>query len=375
MAVRRLLALGALAIVLIAGAASLAGWLGWNRIHEPFKGYDGPEQFVIIRQGAASGEIGRSLADARLVSDARLFRAALWWTGQGRNLKAGEYRFDHAITPLEIIDVLVRGEVYTRRLTFPEGLTIEEMSKVYESHGFGRAADFVQAARDVERISDLDPDATDLEGYLFPETYALPKNAPASKLIDAMVDRFRAVYGEQMRARAAAQGFSARQVVTLASLIEKETGRPDERPVVAAVYRNRLTIGMAMQADPTIVYALEKAHRYDGNIRREDLGLDSPYNTYKYAGLPPGPIASPGKASLEAALMPADVPFLYFVSRNDGSHVFAKTFAEHTANVRKFQIDFFRNRKAAGGRGQAAATVRPTSASRAGARSSRATAP
>jgi len=375
MAVRKLLALGALAIVLIAGAAALAGWLGWNRIHEPYKGYDGPEQFVIIRQGAASGEIGRSLADAHVVSDARLFRAALWWTGQGRNLKAGEYRFDRPITPLEVIDVLIRGDVYTRRLTFPEVLTSEEMSKVYESHGLGRAADFVQAARNVERISDLDPDATDLEGYLFPETYALPKDAPAALLIDAMVDRFRAVYGEQMRARAAAQGFTARQVVTLASLIEKETGRSDERPVVAAVYRNRLKIGMAMQADPTIVYALEKAHRYDGNIRREDLGLDSPYNTYKYAGLPPGPIASPGKASLEAALMPADVPFLYFVSRNDGSHVFAKTFAEHTANVRKFQIDFFRNRKAAGGRGQAAVTARPTSASRAGARSSRATAP
>jgi UPF0755 protein len=133
--------------------------------------------------------------------------------------------------------------------------------------------------------------------------------------------------------------------VALASLVEKETGKADERPIVAGVYRNRLKIGMAMQADPTIVYALEKAHRYDGNIRKEDLSLDSPYNTYKYPGLPPGPIASPGKASLEAALAPADVTFLFFVSRNDGSHVFATTLADHDKNVQTFQIDFFRQRK------------------------------
>jgi UPF0755 protein len=155
------------------------------------------------------------------------------------------------------------------------------------------------------------------------------------------------VFGEEMRTRAATEGLTTRQVVTLASLIEKETGKPEERPLVAAVFRNRLKIGMPMQADPTIVYALERAHRYNGNIRKDDLSMDSPYNTYKYPGLPPGPIASPGKASLEAALMPADVPYLYFVSRNDGSHVFAKTLAEHASNVRKYQLEFFRNRRAA----------------------------
>jgi UPF0755 protein len=364
MAVRRLLTLLALVIVLASAAAGVAAWRGWADIHEAFKGYSGPEQFITVRPGAASGEIGRTLADARIVSDARLFRVALWWTGQGRFLKAGEYRFERAMTPLEVIDVLVRGDVYTQRLTFPEGLTIEEMSRVYESRGFGRARDFVAAAKDGARLSALDPDAPDLEGYLFPETYPLPRSGPASRLIDAMVDRFRAVYTDEMRTRAAAEGLTMRQVVTLASLIEKETGRAEERPIVAAVYRNRMKIGMPMQADPTIVYALEKAHKYDGNIRREDLALDSPYNTYKNPGLPPGPIASPGKASLEAALAPADVPYLYFVSRNDGSHVFAKTLAEHSANVRKFQVEFFRK-----------ATARPTSASRGGARSSRVPAP
>jgi UPF0755 protein len=356
MSVRRTLSLIVLLLLLAGGAAALALWFGWNGIHQPYKGYEGAEQFVTIRQGASSVQIGRDLADAQVVSDPRLFRVALWWTGKGRSLKAGEYRFDRALSPLDIVDVLARGEVYTQKLTIPEGLTIEEMAKLYEAHGFGRARDFVDATRDVERIRDLDPDATDLEGYLFPETYSLARSGGAPKLIAMMVDRFRSVYGEDMRKRATAEGLSTRQVVTLASLVEKETAQPDERPIVASVYRNRMKIGMPMQADPTIVYALEKAHRYDGNIHREDLAMDSPYNTYKNPGLPPGPIASPGKASLVATLMPADVPYLFFVSRNDGSHVFATTFAEHSANVRKFQVEYFRNQRAA-------ASVPPTSTS------------
>jgi len=347
MAVRKIFALVALIIVLSSGAAAVAVWLGWSGMHESYKGYGGAEQFVTIRQGAASGEIGRTLADAHVVRDPRLFRAAVWWSGRGRSLKAGEYRFDRAVTPLDVIDVLVRGDVYTQRITFPEGLTIEEMAKLYETNGFGRASDFVQAARSPERIRDLDPAAPDLEGYLFPETYAMPRHVPASRLIAAMVDRFRAVYGEEMRTRAAAEGLTMRQVVTLASIVEKETGRGEERPLVAAVFRNRMKIGMPLQTDPTIVYALEKAHRYDGNIRRDDLAMDSPYNTYKNPGLPPGPIASPGKAALEAALMPADAPYLYFVSRNDGSHAFATDFAEHSANVRTFQVEYFRKQRAA----------------------------
>ena len=344
MAVRKSVALIVLVAVLAGGAAAVAVWL-WERIHEPYRNYSGSEQFVTIRQGAGSAEIGRRLSDAQVVSDARLFRGALWWTGQGRNLKAGEYRFDRPLSPLEVIDVLVRGDVYARRITFPEGLTIEEMSKLYESRDFGAAHDFITAAKSVERIKDLDPAATDLEGYLFPETYALPRGTPASRLIEAMVDRFRIVYDDRLRARAESQGLTTRQVVTIAALVEKETGKADERPIVAAVYRNRLKIGMAMQADPTIVYALEKAHRYNGNIRREDLALESPYNTYKYPGLPPGPIASPGKAAVEAVLFPADVPYLYFVSRNDGSHVFAETLTKHNANVQKFQVDFFRQQR------------------------------
>jgi len=370
MAVRRLLSIAVVIIVLLAGGAAMVAWVGWTQLREPYKGYTGPEQFVTIRQGASSSEIGRQLAAAQVIRDPRLFRTALWWTGRGRSLKAGEYRFDHALTPLNVVDVLARGDVYTVRLTFPEGLSIEEMAKLYESHGFGKASEFVAAARNVNRIRELDAKASDLEGYLFPETYSLPRQVSAVRLVDLMVDRFLAVYGDTLRARASAEGLTTRQAVTLASLVEKETGKPEERPIVAAVYRNRMKIGMPMQADPTVVYALSKARRYDGNIRREDLSLDSPYNTYKYPGLPPGPIASPGKASLEAALMPADVPYLYFVSRNDGSHVFAETLDEHNANVRKFQIDFFRQQRQANG-----SSVPPTSTSRAAARSTRARVP
>jgi UPF0755 protein len=370
MRVRSVAGLSLIAASIVAVVAGTVVWLAWRDMHEPYKGYTAAEQLVTIRQGAGTAEIGRVLAEAQVIKDARVFRTAVWWTGQGRSLKAGEYRFDRALTPVDVAGLLARGEVYTRKLTFPEGLTVEEMSRLYEMRGFGRARDFVEAAHGVQRIADLDPAATDLEGYLFPETYALARNGSAGSLIDRMLDRFRTVYGEQMRARAAAQGLTTRQLVTLASIVEKETGKAEERPIIAAVFRNRLKIGMPLQADPTVVYALQRAHRYDGNIRKDDLSMESGYNTYKYPGLPPGPIASPGKASLEAALMPADVSYLYFVSRNDGSHVFATTLAEHANNVRKFQVDYFRAQ-----RQSPASTARPTSASPGAARNSRAPAP
>ena len=307
----------------------------------------GGEQFIDIPRGVGTAGVAGRLAQAGVVRNPWLVRLAVWWSDAGRSLKAGEYRFDHPMTPLDVVGVLARGEVYERRLTFPEGLTIAEMGALFESHGFGRAVDFIQAASDGQLIADIDPRAPDLEGYLFPETYSLSRTVSAPQLVRTMVDRFRAVFGPALRARAAAQGLSARQVVTLASVIEKETASAAERPLVSAVYRNRLKVGMALQADPTVVYALARAHRYDGNIRRADLQMDSPYNTYRYPGLPPGPIASPGQASLEAAVAPADVRYVYFVSRNDGTHAFAVTLAEHAANVRKFQVDYFRQRRLA----------------------------
>ena len=339
---RRVAAALSLLIVILGAAAGVAAFRIWERIHAPHKGYQGAEQFVDIPAGTGTAAIGRRLVNAGIVRDPFTFRAALWWSGRSRALQAGEYRFDRPIAAVDVVNRLARGDVYARRITFPEGLTMQEMARLYEAHEFGTAASFLDAAREVSLIRDLDPVAVDLEGYLFPDTYALPSGTPVRRLVALMVERFLATYDAEMQRQAREQGLTTRQVVTLASLVEKETGRADERPIVAAVYRNRLRRGMGLQADPTVVYALQQAGRYTGNIRRQDLAIDSPYNTYRYAGLPPGPIAAPGKASLEATLLPAPVSYLYLVSRNDGSHVFATTLAEHNRNVRRFQILYFR---------------------------------
>jgi UPF0755 protein len=342
---RRLFKFAALLIVVLLVGAVLVGSVVLGRLHEPFKGYDAAEQFVDVPSGAGTAAIGRRLVDAGVVRNVLVFRAAMWRSGRARSLKAGEYRFAEPMSAAQVLDKLARGDVHVRRITFPEGLTILEMAKIYEARGLGPAPDFVKAASDTSSIEDVDPHASDLEGYLYPETYAIPRGTPAAKLVALMVGRFRAAYSEDLQAQARTQGLTTRQVVTIASLVEKEAAQEKERELIAAVYRNRLKIGMGLQADPTVIYALQKAGRYDGNLRREDLEHDSPYNTYKHAGLPPGPIAAPRKASLQAALAPADVPYIYFVSRNDGSHVFARTLAEHNRNVRQFQVLYFREKR------------------------------
>jgi UPF0755 protein len=336
------LAILLLVLLLAAGAAAALMYL---RVHEPYRGFQGAEQFVEIPQGAGSRTIGDRLVDAGVIRDLSTYRVALYVTGEGRRLKAGDYRFDRAMTPFEVIDKIARGDVYVISVTFPEGLTTAEMAKIFEAHGLGSAASFVAASQDAAAIRDLDPAATDLEGYLFPETYALSRHTDAAKLVRLMVARFERVFGPDLRQAAAARNLSIRQAVTLASIVEKETARPDERPLVAAVYSTRLRIGMPLQCDPTVMYALQRAGRYYGNLHHDDLALDSPYNTYRYPGLPPGPIASPGVASLEAAVHPADADYLYFVSRNDGSHEFARTLEEHNRNVQKYQVRYFRDRK------------------------------
>jgi UPF0755 protein len=193
------------------------------------------------------------------------------------------------------------------------------------------------AAAVARPVHALDPAAKDLEGYLFPDTYNMPRHSTAAQLVARMVAGFEKALTPELRAKADGRGLSVRELVTLASIVEKETGKAEERPIVAAVYANRLTIGMGLQCDPTVIYALQRLDRYTGNLTRDDLQMDSPYNTYRYRGLPPGPIAAPGRASLEAAANPADVPYLYFVSRGDGSHVFATTLEEHNHNVYEFQ--------------------------------------
>ena len=340
---RLLLTVVAVAAVAAAAAAGGAWWVS-QQLQAPFQGFEGDERFVEIPMGASTAAIGRQLADAGVVRDEWIFRAAVWWSGRARTLQAGEYRFERAATPLEVVTRIAEGRVFGRPLTFPEGLTIAEMAEIFEMRGFGPARAFQTAARNTEAVSDLDPAARDLEGYLFPATYALSRTATAEELVAMMVERFRSVWAEVSGGRDL-DGMTVRQVMALASLVEKETAAPEERPLVSAVYRNRLERRMGLQADPTVVYALSKAGRYTGNIRKVDLDINSPYNTYRFPGLPPGPIAAPGRAAIEAALAPADVPYLYFVSRNNGTHVFAETLTEHNANVQKYQVEYFRRRE------------------------------
>jgi UPF0755 protein len=338
---RRLL----LIVCLLAIAAGGFVYWRYTELLEPFKGYSGAEQFVEVAPGSSPSTIGQRLVDGGVVRDELSFRAAMWLSGRARELKAGEYRFDRPMTALEVIDKIARGDVYRRAVTFREGLTIAEMAQIYAQGGFGTAADFQKAAGNIALIQDLDSAATDLEGYLFPDTYSLRRDTPASVLVQQMVGYFRKVFTADLQQAAAANSLTVRQAVTLASLVEKETAVPEERPIVAAVYLNRLRINEGLYADPTVIYALQRAGKYTGNLRRDDLQFDSPYNTYRYPGLPPGPIAAPGKASLEAAARPAQVDYRYFVSKNDGSHVFARTLEEHNQNVQKWQVQFFREKR------------------------------
>ena len=335
----------AFVVLLVAVAAAGAAWWFYQGVDRPYKGYDAAEQFVEIPQGAGSIAIAQRLQQAGVISNVHSFRAALWLTGQGRRLQAGEYRFDHPMSARQVAAKIARGEVYVRPITFPEGLTIKQMAALYESKGFGSAKEFADAAKNAALVGAVDPNAKDLEGYLFPDTYNLPRKATAEQLVSRMVTAFMKALTPELIAKAEARGLSVRELVTLASIVEKETGNTTERPLVAAVYSNRLKIRMGLQCDPTVIYARERAGRYDGNLTRDDLQFDSPYNTYKYAGLPPGPFASPGKASLEASAEPADAPYLYFVSKNDGSHVFARTLDEHNRNVREWQVEYFRRQR------------------------------
>lgn len=321
------------AVVLVGG---FAVWVALGAV-QPYKGYTADEQFVDIPPGSGPGAIGRRLADAGVIRDRLTFRIELLRSGAGRRLQAGEYRFDRPMTLNEVIEKIARGDVYLLPITFREGLTIREMAALYESRGFGPASEFITAASDARAVHEFDQAARDLEGYLFPDTYSMPRQSTAAQLVARMVAGFQKVLTPELQGEAARRGMTIRELVTFASIVEKETGKPEERPLVAAVYANRLKIGMGLQCDPTVIYALQRANRYDGNLTRESLQFDSPYNTYRYRGLPPGPIAAPGRASLDAAAHPADVPYVYFVSRGDGSHVFATTLEEHNHNVYEFQ--------------------------------------
>ena len=323
--------------VLLLLAAGAAGFWCRQRLVTPYRGFMDDEVFVDFPSGTSVSAIADRLAAAGVIPDRWTFRISARVSGADRRLQAGEYRFAGATSPNEVIARLAAGDVFKHPLTFPEGLTIAEMADIFGRSGLGTSRDFIRAASDVSLIAAYDADAHSLEGYLFPATYSLPRHAGAEAAVHAMVAGFDRAFDSELRAAASAESLTPREMLTLASIVEKETAQASERPIVSAVYRNRLRIGMPLQCDPTVIYALMRAGHWDGNLHKADLEMNSPYNTYRVRGLPPGPIASPGRASMEAAVHPADVPYLYFVSRNDGTHVFATTLAEHNRNVQMYQ--------------------------------------
>jgi UPF0755 protein len=322
-----------LILVLLLAAVAYGAW--FHETQWPVRGAGDPPQPLLVAQGAGVLDIGRQLQQLGLVRHPEVFRFYVLSRGETGRLRAGEYALEGSMSLEQIVDKLVRGDVVRHVVTFPEGTNLEDMARLAAVKGIPVEA-FLAAARNPELIKDLDPDARDLEGYLFPDTYDIPRGPePAAQLVARMVRRFRTVMAPELTRLPS--GRTLRQVVTLASIVETETARPEERPRVAAVFLNRLQRRMPLQTDPTVIYALRKAGTYDGNIRKGDLDVDSPYNTYRFPGLPPGPIASPGRASLQAALHPAESRELYFVSKNDGSHQFSETLAEHERWVNLYQ--------------------------------------
>jgi UPF0755 protein len=323
--------------LLIVVAAGVALYLfGYNEVRAPLRPPLAPPQGFLVAPGATTDSIGRQLRDLGVVSHPVVFRLWVQIRRAEGKLKAGEYAIDGPMSLEQIVDMLVRGDTVRRDVTFPEGRSLEDMADLAAARGLDEAA-FLAVARDPSPIRDLDPLASDLEGYVFPDTYDIPRGPDAARtLVLRAVLRFREVVAPELP-RLTARGLTVRQLVTLASIVELETGRADERPRIASVFLNRLAKGIPLQTDPTVIFALKKAGRWDGNIRKKDLEIDSPYNTYARQGLPPGPIASPGRASLLAVLSPAETKDLYFVSRNDGSHEFSATLSAHERAVDIYQ--------------------------------------
>ena len=255
--------------------------------------------------------------------------------GYDKRLKAGEYALSASMAPIQIMEKLVKGEVELYKITIPEGFNIYQIADLLAEAGFAQNSNFIEAATNAELADHIGINAKSFEGYLFPETYYFPKKVKVETIISTMVDRFWKVFNPAWQERADQLGFSIHQIVTLASIIEKETGAPFERPVISSVFHNRLKKKMRLESDPTVIYGLEN---FDGNLKRSHLETPTPYNTYKIKGLPVGPIANPGAKSLEAALYPADTKFIYFVSKKNKTHQFSTNLKDHNKAVRKYQL-------------------------------------
>jgi UPF0755 protein len=290
---------------------------------------------VVIPTGASFARTAASLQDAGVVSSASKLRLLARLRDDARLVKAGEYAFAEAATPDQILDRLIAGDVVFHRVTIPEGYNLNEIGAALLAARFDGADAFNRLARDPDFLASLQIDAPSLEGYLFPETYTFISGMSAERLVRSMVGQLRGRLTPDIIAAASERGLDIHQLLTLASIVQKEAGNREEMPKVAAVFHNRLRLRMPLQADPTVIYGVED---YKGTITRRHLQADTPYNTYRIPALPPGPIASPGEDALRATAFPADVDYLYFVSAGDGTHVFSRTLQEHNRAVQRYRL-------------------------------------
>lgn len=320
-----------LALLALALVAAASAYLSLNASYQGFR-----DQVILdFPKGTSTQAMAEQLAQNGVIrySWQFLLTRAL---NQGRKLQAGEYQFTHADSPFNIFNRIARGDVFFYELVVPEGSNIFDIAASVGHFDFLKSSDFLRAARNPSLIRDLAPQAPTLEGYLFPATYRITRSTSVEQLCAMMTSQFRKQWREL---HDPGHDTPVNEIVTMASLVEKETGRSEDRPIVASVYENRLRKGMALDCDPTTIYAALLDARYRGTIYRSDLNSDNPYNTYRHTGLPPGPIANPGVASLKAALMPAETNYLYFVAKADGSggHQFSETMEQHNVAVEQYR--------------------------------------
>jgi UPF0755 protein len=328
---KRTIIIGVFTLCLLAGGLGLSLY----RYATTPSGASDMSAIVWVKPGQRFSETVTQLQEAGLVRHPEKFRWLAYLKGDERRIRAGEYVLQGSMSPLAILETLVRGKGLLHKVVIPEGSTMFKIGQILEKAGLVVQEAFLKAASDPGLTKALGVEDETFEGYLFPETYHFAKGVSAREIIEKMVTQFRSVFTPAWAERARTMGRTVHEVVTLASIVEKETAKPEERPVIAAVFLNRLKRGMRLESDPTVIYGIQD---FDGNLTRKDLEIFTPYNTYQITGLPPGPIANPGRASIEAVLYPSQEPYLYFVSKNDGSHHFSLTLSEHMRMVRRYQL-------------------------------------
>ena len=312
------------AIAALVAVAVIA--VDWN---QRYKGFNG-ELLLDVPKGMGAGKVLDILVEKGVARNRLSLKLAYTLKGKPATIKAGRYRFNSPQTPLEVLQKLLKGDVVLLKVSIPEGLRMDEVSMLLANAGLGSQANYSRLFSDPSQILDLDPEATSLEGYLFPDSYLVDPSTKEDAMAGILVQAFRKWWKQE---GGGSEGRDPHNAVVLASIVEKESSEDSERPLIAGVFLNRIRIGMPLQSDPTVVYALVEEGLYGGRLSHEDMCFQSPYNTYVVRGLPPGPICSPGRSAMAAALRPVRSDYLYFVSRNDGTHTFSRNLQEHNRAV------------------------------------------